>query len=384
MASNPVVGIVRKVLGIEGKFLTWLFHGNSAWENWVDETIHEAIRFTARSYVILSWDIANFSYFVASFSQVSRLWIQWVAFERIPRFYNKARAYTVHKVNVERRARVAEVGWLRRYLTDVILRTALTLQNHINAERLARVAEVAWLRRYLTSVIVKTALILQNHINAEIINRQRAINALRGYLLGVIAALQRQVNAIIPFINSQAADGYNATRGDQASIFSKLMDDIAVDNPVVKDVVGKLITLVLDLLSVDDPVARLAASLILRQVIDRLGVDKLAGGLADRLISEFIGSGQVKTLKDVESSVGNRLNNLEGQWQQFYANGGDDIENLGDQMRESASLTFTLPLAAYFAGAVTDPQATATATDAIVTPAAQAIVGPVLALLGGL
>lgn len=382
--GNPVIGFVRKVLDYEGKFLTWLLHGNSAWENWVDSAIHDAFRLTYESYVTLTWDIANFSYFVGSFTAAARGWAEWLAYERIPHALRIAVSYTdwrVHKETVYRREAITR-HW--RMTVSLVTRVALTLGARINTEVNDRRAAIDRLRRILIAIIEGTALILQQHINAEIANRRAAIDNLRAFLLAVIAKLQAQVNAIIPFINKSAADGYNSTRKDQAGIIGRIADAIAADNPLVKDLVTRLAGLILDLAEVDNPVARVLAGTLLRELVNRIGVDKLAGGLAADLISELTGNGRAASLKDVAVSVGDRLNAGEAQWQQFYGNGGDDLENLGSQMRESSSLAFTVPLAAYFAGAVISPRATADATDAVVTPAVDAVLGPVIGLLGSL
>jgi hypothetical protein len=375
--------LAKKVFGLEGKFLSWLFHEDSAWFNWVDSSIHSLFRMCYEIYIILTWDLANFSYYVASFSQQARIWVQWIAFERIPNFYVKARHYAAWKVGIERRSRVREVRWLRVLLTRYIVHVYMILAQWIRWETASRKAEIARVYNILLKYITKVALELQNQITAEVRNRKAAILALRTLMIQMFAALQKQVNAIIPSINKQAADGYNSVRSDQANIITKVIDSVATDNPLVKDLVGRLVTVIIDLAEVDDPLIRIVAAGLLRQLIDRLGVDKLAGGLAQDLAGIFLGSGPPGTVRQVEAAVAQRLNAGEQQWQQFFDNGGDDLEQLGNQMRESASPLFTLPLGAYFAGAVLDPAGTAAATDAVLTPAARAIITPLLAVLGG-
>lgn len=364
--------------------LRWLEHQNNAWFNWADSMIHQLWRMILQAYIVLTWDLANFSYFVGSFSATARQWVQWLAYERIPKALYLARTYAYYQARSVRLDARAARRRLEVRVDARITIVALNLAAAIRQEIINRRNAITRLNHNLTVYINGVAFTLATDIAAEIRNRKAAIAALSQRVFQAIASLTKIVNAIIPSVNKMAAAGYNSVRPQQASIVQKIVDDLATDNPVVKDLVGKLASLVLDLAAVDDPIARLAAQLLITQVIDRLGVDKLAGQLLGQLGGAFLGMGQPAGLQDVTRQIAQRLNAGEAQWQQFYANGGDDIEQLGSEMRESANPLFTAGMVAYFAGAVADPAGTAAVTADVVVPAARAILTPVLAALEAL
>lgn len=375
---------LNKIIGIDSDAVHYILHSNTPWENWVDSMIHKLWRTGAQAYILNTWALANFSYYVATFASVARHWVEWLAYERIPNAVKVAQFYAFLIVRQERNWRRAAIDRLRRKLTTYIDVIALNLAQTIHAEVVNRRAAIDRLRAELKLYIDTIALNLARAIQNEVANRKAAIQALRNYVDQQVAKLTALINTILPTVDKEASKGYNSARGQQSDVLSHALTDIAVDNPAVKAIVGDLVKVVVDLAEVDDPLIRVAAQVILKQLIDRLGVDKLAGGLIGDLLGAFLGMGPPKTLQDVETQTAQRLAAGETQWQQFYANGGDDIETLGKQMRESANPVFTAVLAAYFAGAVTDPAGTAAATDAVVTPAADAILGPVIATLGAL
>jgi hypothetical protein len=374
---------LRVIAGPVGFLLQWSVGVSVDWIRWVNSTLRGMVLFSMRSYVLLTYDVANFSFYVGGFAEAARKWVEWLRYDIIPLYFAAAEKYTRQQVKIEHDYQDRERAKLRAFLLAVIGAVAKLLDREIKDETAARKRAVQQLRDFLLGFIAYVARQLTGRINAEIAARKQADAALRAWALNQFKLLWAYARSILPTVDKEAAAGYNATRQGQATGISRLIDDLAVDNPLVRDVVGKLATLVIDLASVEDPVARLAAQLLLTQVIDRLGVDKLAGGLVAQLGGLFTGGGPPKTLADVEKAVGDRLNATEGQWQQFYANGGDDLETLGSQMRKSAAPLFTVGMAAYFAAAVTDPAGTAAATDDVVTPACRAVLGPLLALLGG-
>ena len=353
------------------------------WVRWVNSSINGIALYGYRTYILLTYDVANFSYYVGSFSRNVRIWIVWLAYQRIPRAYRLAVQYARNLVALERKYRKQEIRQAVAFLLAVINRVYLTLLRLLNNEIANRKAAIAALRAFLLQQINIVYRLLTAAINRERQDRINAIAALRAWAVQQFDNLWKYARSILPTVDKEASDAYDHTLRDQATGISRLVDDLAADNPVVRGIVGKLATVILDLASIDDPAARIAAQFLLRQVIDRLGVDKLAGALAGDLAGVFLGGGKPKTLADVTAQIGDRLNVTEAQWQQFYANGGDDIENLGTQMRKSATPVFTLGMAAYFAACVTDPQGTAAVTDAVITPAASAILRPLLAVLGG-
>jgi hypothetical protein len=341
------------------------------------------VLFSMRAYVLLTYDVANFSYYVGLFSETARKWVEWLRFSIIPQYFAESERYTRQQIKIEHDYQDRERAKLRAFLLAVIGAVAKLLDREIKAETAARIKAIADLRKFLLGFIAYIAQQLTIRINREIFDRKQAIAALRAWAVQHFAALWKYAKSILPAVDAEASKGYNSVRQDQAGNLGRLFDVLAADNPLVRDVIGRLVTLIIDLASVEDPLARIAAQFLLTQVIDRLGVDKLAAGLAGDLARQFLGAGPPKTLTEVEQAVASRLAAGEAQWQQFYQNGGDDLENLGDQMRKSAAPLFTAGMAAYFIGAVTDPEGTAAATDAVLTPAARGILGPLLGLLGG-
>lgn len=363
--------------------LRWGVIPTVQWVQWVNASIHGITRFAYRSYVLLTYDVANFSYYVATFSRNVRQWVVWLAYSRIPRALRIAERYTRSQVALERKHRMWQIRQTIEFLLAVINRVYLTLLRLINQERADRKTAIAALRAFLLQQINIVYRLLSAAINQERQERIKAVAALRAWAVQQFDNLWKYARSILPAVDKEAADAYDHTRAGQASGISRLIDDLIVDNPLAREVIGKLATIILDLASIEDPAARIAGQFLLRQVIDRLGADRLAAGLVDQLASAFLGGGKPKTLADVAASIGDRLNATEAQWQQFYANGGDDVERLGEQMRKSAQPVFTLAMAGYFAAAIIDPKGTAAVTDAVITPAARAIVTPLLAVLGG-
>lgn len=364
--------------------LQWIGHADAAWENWVDGMLHILWRDVMQAYILLTYDIANFSYYVGSFSKSVNVWVWWLRFRVIPEAINGLKRFTLHRIALERRWRIEADQDVSQYALKLVFIEALRRAEGDRNEHRDMLKAVAYLKSFLLHWIAFVAAALQKQISDEVAARKLEVAQLRQYLLQIIAALTQKVNAIIPSVNKSAAAGYNSVRPEQASIASRVIDDLATDNPIVKDLVGKLVGIALDLASVDDPVARLLASLLLKQVIDRLGVDKLAGDLAGQLGGALFGAGPPASLQEVTAQVAQRLNTGEQQWQQFYANGGNDLETLGSEMRESANPLFTAGMVAYFAGAVADPGGTAAATADVIVPAARAILTPVLAALESL
>lgn len=374
---------VNYLRGITAWAFHWTVFDLINWAHWVSTTLNGVVMFSYRAYSLLTWDIANFSYYVAKQARANRRWTEWLAYDRIPTFTRRAERYAYAWAQKIRQDAEAANRRLEARLMHVIAVIYGILLSDIKIERADRIKAIADLRAFLLALIAKVYKILLKDIADLRAWTQKQLTDLRNWAQQQFDTLWKYARSILPTVDKEASDGYNSARSDQASGVSKLIDDLATDNPLIHGIVGDLVKLMIQLAEVDDPVIRIAAQILLRQVIDRLGVDKLAGGLADELARIFLGGGKPKTLQDVEAQVASRLNAGEAQWQQFYQNGGNDLETLGDQMRKSASPIFTLAMAGYFAGAVLDPKGTAAVTDAVVTPAARAILTPLLAVLGG-
>jgi hypothetical protein len=374
---------VTSLFGPVGWLFRWTAQASIGWIEWVNSTLTGIVVYSYRSYILLTYDIANFSYYVASFTATARRWTEWIAYSLVPHAVRDAEAYAYYWAQRVRKDAQAARARLRAKLLADIAWVYDTLAKALNKEISDRKKADELLSAFLLKVINQVYQFLVAALDQERAERKRADVALRDWAAQQFANVWAFIKTILPTVDKEAAAGYNKSRADQAQGLTRLLDDLIVDNPVMRDVVGKLIGLILDLASVEDPAARIAAQFLLRQVIDRLGADKLAGGFVSDLAGVFLGGGKPSTLEDVTSLIGDRLNAGEAQWQQFYQHGGDDLEKLGDQMRQSASPVFTLAMAGYLAAAVTDPRGTAAVTDDVVTPAARAILTPLLAVLGG-
>lgn len=363
-------------------FYTWPLTAAQNWIKWVSDSINNIGDFTLRAYILLTYDIANFSYYVASFTQVSRQWTEQIMFQLIPQAEHRAERYALKQATLVKDYEDKKRRQLRRYLIAFIKAVAEALLDDIQQEIAARKKAIADLKAFTVALVHRVRAELLKDLARERAARIAADNAIRKWAQQQFTNLWAYARSILPTVDKEASAGYDATRRAQASGLAKMLTDLAVDNPEVRALVGRLAGLVIDLAEVDDPLLRIAATVVLRQVIDRLGLDQLAGGLVQELLGLFLGAAPPKTLQQVTGDIGGRLNAAEAQWAQFYANGGDDVERFGEEMRATASPVFLAGMAGFFISAVADPAGTAAATSAVVTPAAQAIATPLLSMLG--
>lgn len=185
-------------------------------------------------------------------------------------------------------------------------------------------------------------------VTAETAARIKDVNAARAYALHLVTALHAA-------IEKEAADGYNSGRRARGHVITRIIDDLAVRNPVLRALAGRLVTLIVDLAAIDNPVARVAAIFLLRQVINHLGIDRVAGQLAGALLGTLAGRGQAKDLHAVISDIGDRLTVLEDAQASFMEHGGPEIFQAGGQWKRLDGVLTDATLLAFFALAVADP-----------------------------
>lgn len=363
-------------------FFTWPDRIATNWIHWVSASINDISDFALRSYIVLTYDIANFSYYVGAFTKASRGWTEHIILKLIPDAIKTSEKYALQQATIVKDYEDKKRRQLRRYLIAFIKAVAEALYDDIVAEIQARKKAVAELKAFTVALVAATRLELLLDIARERAARIKADNDIRKWAQQIFNNLWAYARSILPTVDKEAADGYNSQRPAQASNLAQALTDLAVDNPEVRAMVGRLAGLVIDLAEVDDPLLRITATFLLKQVIDRLGADKLAGGLIDGLLGLFLGGAPPKTLQAVVAALAGRLDATEQQWAQFYANGGDDLERFGTELRQTASPLFLGAMAAFVTGAVLDPAGAAAATAAGVEPAAQAVMAPLVALLG--
>lgn len=161
-------------------------------------------------------------------------------------------------------------------------------------------------------------------------------------------------------VQKQASSGYNTGDQTRQAIATTLLEDLTSDTPAVKDLVSAITGWAIDLAEVDDPLIRFALNKALSEVISKAGIDTAAADLVTSLLGAATSSAKATDLYSTEKDVASRLNALEGNWAQFMADGGSDVEDAGEQWQDLGSLSVSIALVASFALAVTDPSAWAT------------------------
>jgi hypothetical protein len=172
-----------------------------------------------------------------------------------------------------------------------------------------------------------------------------------------IALIMQRVNALHRIIEAEAASGWRTGYPDRASEISKLADFIVNRDPLVKNIIGRVVAGALDLASVDDPFARLLLGKLIQLAIEKLGTDRLAGGMLSDLIGTLMANPHARNLHDVIADIGSRIGAQEAQWAQFYANGGSQVEQAGQEWRDITGIGANLALVAFFGLAVAEPTA---------------------------
>ena len=167
----------------------------------------------------------------------------------------------------------------------------------------------------------------------------------------------KAVAACLATVQTEAASGYKAGNRQRVSAITRITDDLASRNPVLRDLLSRTVTALLDLLAIDDPLLRLALSVLLKQVISRLGVDRVAGDLLASLIGPLAAGRDPRNLHDVADDLAARVSALEGAWARYMADGGPELDQAGRQWKELASWEMDAALLAFFGLAVADPGA---------------------------
>jgi hypothetical protein len=174
------------------------------------------------------------------------------------------------------------------------------------------------------------------------------------------AAMLHEVAAALATVQRQAVSGYDSTLHERLGIVGKILDELAVHDPLVKQVVRDMVTAIFDLETIDNPVLRFTIGHLLNTLIAKLSVDKVIADLVSRLLGSLTGHGRPQGLQDVTRDIGQRLNALEDQWADFMKHGGADVEQAGDEWAKLATLAVDVGILGMFGLAVANPQAWAT------------------------
>jgi len=232
---------------------------------------------------------------------------------------------------------VYDIVPLRSFLLDVIARLAYRLEKQVAALKALEYRLYYASRSYAAHLV-----------SAERAARIADVKNARAYALRLVTALHSAVE-------KEAADGYNSNTRARVSVITRIADEIAAKNPVVRSLISDFITLLLDFIGASNPVERIALQLLLTQVIDRLGVDKAAGELMSRLLGTLAGDPRPKDLRQVTAALAGRVTALEDQWADFMIAGGPEVEQAGRTWKAYTSLAVDAALLGFFGLAVTDP-----------------------------
>lgn len=156
-------------------------------------------------------------------------------------------------------------------------------------------------------------------------------------------------------VQREAASAYKAATPAQTNLIERLAGDLVTQDPLVKDLVGRLVRGAVDLAEVDDPLLRIALGFVMKEVINRLGIEKPIGDLLNQLLAPLLGGGQPKNLHAVILAICGRLNTVEGQWATFMQDGGPQILQAGEEWEKLSSLATDASLLAFFGAMVADP-----------------------------
>jgi hypothetical protein len=274
---------------------------------------------------------------------------------------------------------VPELNLFRRYLQSLADHTAALEQvqpalqrqavwifdNEVKPaeDRLGKriTALAAWARSmfwslyaYVRAQFAAAVAIAQRLTAAEAAARAKAVTAEH-------AAMLNQVKAALQAVNDSAASGWNTGAQTRLQIIAGILDDIAENNPLTRDLVTLLVNGVLDLAEIDDPLIRWGLGKLLSEVISKAGVDAAAGDLVSSLLGTAAAQPRASSLYDVCKDAAGRLNNLEQLWATFMADGGSDVEQAGREWKDLRGVLEDAAILGMFGLAVTDPQAWATA-----------------------
>lgn len=220
---------------------------------------------------------------------------------------------------------------------------------------------VAGLHRYVTAQLAQLRAWVMSLIRHERRARRRADAR--------VEHLARQLaRHSLATVQREAASAYRAATPDRTNVIERLAADLVTHDPLVKDLVGRLVTGAIDLAEIDDPLLRIVLGFVMKEVINRLGIEKPAGQLLESLLAPLFGAGPPKNLHAVILALCQRLNAVEGQWATFMGDGGPEILQAGQEWQKLTGLATDAGLAAFFGVMVADPAAWARDMTAVASP----------------
>ena len=226
------------------------------------------------------------------------------------------------------------------------------LDGKIDNRYAALLALIAKRVRYLEGLILVVGLRIIAYVNRQISTETVARMKQVKYAM---ALASREDIALHQTLEREAASGYRLEHDKRVSTVVRILEFAVTRNPELRVVVGEAVTILLDILSVDDPLIRLAMSFIVRDMINKLGVDKLVGTLASDMINPILGDPKPNNIHDVVKDISTRLAALEDFAATFAVNGGSQVEQAGELMRDITKPLGAAGIAAFVATAIVDP-----------------------------
>jgi len=248
---------------------------------------------------------------------------------------------------------------------------------------------IKWVYVTLSATIAKNYQMALRHIQryywlARAYARSEALIVLKDALAAVRSAeakAKREIRAMHRHIEQEAVSGYRTGYQDRTSEIAKVADFLVNMNPIVRRLVGDLVTGVLDLATIEDPLVRLVLGAIMQHIIDHLSIDKAVGHYLDELLAPILGQPKPHDLHGVVMDISKRLSAMEGQWSQFWTNGGSQVEQAGREWQDLISPVFDVAALAWIGQAYLDPKAWARELSGTVGAAANNVASEITRLV---
>jgi len=196
------------------------------------------------------------------------------------------------------------------------------------------------------------------------------------------AQARNLVRVLHSTIEAEAASAYRGGYPGRVSAITTLIRVIESNDPVMAALTKRLIGLVLDLASIDNPIARLVIGFVLRRIINGLGIEKPLGNLISDLLNPILADVRPHDLHGVILDISARLAAMEGQWSTFFADGGSQVEQAGQEWQKITSAAGDLAILGFIGEAAANPQGWATALNDTVGATIDATASAVAALIG--
>jgi hypothetical protein len=207
-------------------------------------------------------------------------------------------------------------------------------------------------RRWVAGQLARVLLIAVRYTGLAVARERRQ----RRWQVARAEAQARQGDrALHHLIEREAVAGYASGGQGRSDAVTGLLAFLGDHNPALSHLISSAIGDIIDLAAIDDPIARLVLGKLLTLIADRLGVEKIAGKWAADMLAPIVGRPRPRGLTDVITDITSRVTATETQWAQFYGNGGSEVEQAGKEWAELTGPLVSVGMLAFFGLAVADP-----------------------------